>query len=260
MADETHNFLSLVKSSLVAHTDECAFRPYRDGSWGAVSFAEHHQHVAFAARHFQALLSEVGVRPGDVVGIWYHNSRMPGLVLIFITQGNWCPVRRHCSDHGVDRGGCGPTGPSQVSFLFFNIRTHIDQLFSVVFTPQIILTMLKKSGAKALVADRQFVADAGSSGVPVFTTLTSTDLEGAHGVYLGDIPKVQASDHAIIVHSSGTTSGMPKLIFQSHAWLQTLIKHKWGAVMNHPDHSTPTVTNTLGSLAHVGSFCGILFY
>jgi hypothetical protein len=115
--------------------------------------------------------------------------------------------------------------------------------------------MLGKSGAKALVIDAQFATDAASAGIPTFTTLTADDLKTAPQVYLGDLPRVQEKDNAVIVHSSGTTSGMPKLIFQSHIWAKTMIQDKW-PMADVPGYDTPLVSNSLGSLAHVGSFCG----
>jgi acyl-coenzyme A synthetase/AMP-(fatty) acid ligase len=132
----------------------------------------------------------------------------------------------------------------------------VPQLFSPIFPDQIVLSLLAKSGAKALVVDNQFAASADSSGVASFPPLSYEELSApkATGFTLSELPAVRLDDLSVIVHSSGSTSGMPKLIPQSHAWIRAIMELKW-PVAEPQGYSTQTVTNTLGSLAHVGSVC-----
>jgi acyl-CoA synthetase (AMP-forming)/AMP-acid ligase II len=149
----------------------------------------------------------------------------------------------------------------QVHFERSHTSSTIDyayQLFSSIFSPTTILGLLSQSKAKALVVDPEFRSDASPVNIPVFSTLDYTAFEQTPDVMLGELPKVLPTDPAVIVHSSGTTSGVPKLIVQSHQWVQSAIKDKWAGA-DPPGYSGQAVINSLGSLAHVGSFCGKFF-
>jgi hypothetical protein len=71
MSSLEQNFLSLLKHGLVTHGEAIAFRPYRDNSWGSVSYNEHHRHIAYAAVHWETTLEAAGLQKQDIVGVWY---------------------------------------------------------------------------------------------------------------------------------------------------------------------------------------------
>jgi hypothetical protein len=71
MATQSNNFLSEFKKSLIIYGDEVAFKPYRAGSWESVTFNDHHRHVTVAASYWKTKMAEIGLKQGDVVGMWF---------------------------------------------------------------------------------------------------------------------------------------------------------------------------------------------
>jgi acyl-coenzyme A synthetase/AMP-(fatty) acid ligase len=69
---------------------------------------------------------------------------------------------------------------------------------------------------------------------------------------LGNLPAVLDRDVAIIFHSSGTTSGVPKIIPHDHLWMKTVCDRQ---PLVRASGSDRLVMNIIGNLAHVGSLC-----
>lgn len=134
---------------------------------------------------------------------------------------------------------------------------YVPQLFSVVFTSyQVVWDLIAKSGASALVFDEVFTEIVVESPVSAVPSLTHAFLDSTASKDLIIAP-VSYQDTAMIVHSSGTTSGMPKLIPCTHGWLKSFIVNTFDHILhNSRPGNERDVINTLGSLAHVGSFSG----
>lgn len=119
----------------------------------------------------------------------------------------------------------------------------IPQLFSVVFANrEVVWDLLSHSGAKALGFDHTFLEAVADSPLKSMSTI--------------EVPEILWSDTAMIVHSSGTTSGMPKLIPATHGWLTAFVQIKYPFTIGQGSMEGENVISLLGSLAHVGSFCG----
>jgi hypothetical protein len=73
---------------------------------------------------------------------------------------------------------------------------------------------------------------------------------------LASLPPVDIRSTAFIIHSSGTTSGMPKLIPSSHLWVKNFAQLKYASCLEQGYFEGQSVSNSIGNLNHVGSLCG----
>jgi len=101
---------------------------------------------------------------------------------------------------------------------------YIPQMFGLRFhNPVVILELLQKAGARALVCDPS--AHAGLSGCPVLNY--SAIQVGKQDVVDVALPPLRtdhsASDLVFILHTSGSTSGRPKLVPCNRRWVDNVI-------------------------------------
>lgn len=68
---------------------------------------------------------------------------------------------------------------------------------------------------------------------------------------LPDVPKVRDDEVGMIFHTSGTTSGKPKPVPETHKWLRCQAQVQWPAI--YQGNCVQAVVNNLGSFANVGS-------
>ncbi|KAF9461626.1 acetyl-CoA synthetase-like protein [Collybia nuda] len=219
--DTSRNIVSIVSEALRRAPEFPAFRPKHDTElqWDLVSSKQAAKHIAVAADHWSKSLSN---EPGSVIGIWLTGKKY--------------------SD-GINTLGLISAG-------------YVPQLFSVVFSShEVVWDLLVKSEASALVFDDTFAEVVSKYQILALPALTFTALEATTVGELYVAP-VSYGDTAMIVHSSGTTSGMPKLIPCTHGWVKSFFVNTFGHLLrNSRGGSGPNAINTLGSLAHVGSFC-----
>jgi hypothetical protein len=124
-----------------------------------------------------------------------------------------------------------------------------------------VFDLLSRSGAKALVFDATFKEHITNSSVPTFPPIALTDIEtnlSSDDVspMLGSLPPVTERSPAFIIHSSGTTSGMPKLIPSNHLWVKNFIELKYASCLEQGSFTGQSICNSIGNLNHVGSLCG----
>lgn len=105
---------------------------------------------------------------------------------------------------------------------------YIPQLFSLRLpNPEVIYELLDKSQAKALVYSDTFQDVLNSCPVP--TLSTDLCLEGLDS--LQDLPEVSMDDTAFFFHTSGSTSGSPKLIPYTYRWLKSAVHKNYQCTM-----------------------------
>ncbi|KAJ7483260.1 putative amp-CoA ligase [Mycena latifolia] len=219
----TGHFISFLLPVLEERREEVVFKSRVENApnaWMVATFGDLARHVAYSAAHWQKTLFDVGLAQKDVVGVWLTGRKYEDVVNIM----------------GVSAAG------------------FVPQLFSVVFpNPDVIWDLLSSSGAKALIFDAQFSSQSASAPVPVFPAalFTAFDSESKTAI---SIASAAPTDNALIVHSSGTTSGSPRLIPLRHAWVFAMMDFKYPGALKQGNFDGPDVTNTIGSLAHVGSF------
>ena len=129
-----------------------------------------------------------------------------------------------------------------------------------------VLELLDKSGGKAFIMDpihSEKVLAAGVK-VPHFVPLEYNELSQLVSdattsgkldelVFAPAVP-VGRDDLAVLFHSSGTTGGSPKIIPNTYKMLEVVIKYKWPNAQVPLEKPVQGVVNTLGNMAHIGSF------
>jgi hypothetical protein len=113
---------------------------------------------------------------------------------------------------------------------------YIPQLFSIRLpNPTVVYELLHKAGASVLVYDPSFESIIGNCPLPIHRALSSENINFVDEPIL-DLPSIHDDDEtAFIFHTSGSTSGSPKLVQCSYRWLQTVINKSY--IISQP-HST----------------------
>lgn len=95
----------------------------------------------------------------------------------------------------------------------------IPQLFSLRLpNPTVIFELVARSNGKALLCDAEFSDTVTGGPIPSYTTFDVRDIDVSH-VFLPPLPKeIDGEDTLMILHTSGSTSGRPKLVPLSYAW------------------------------------------
>ncbi|EKM58135.1 uncharacterized protein PHACADRAFT_206972 [Phanerochaete carnosa HHB-10118-sp] len=228
--DTANHYLSLLLPALKRFRDKVIIRPFLGGTpprWGEVTFTQWDLQLATARLHWLKILAGLGLQQTDVVGLWLTGKQHTDLLNI----------------SSVSAAG------------------YVPQLFSPVFPPDMTRALLALSGARALIYDAHALLDVpASSSIPTVAALDADVLdalagEPKQGLEEADLPEVSGRQTAVIFHSSGTTCGMPKLIPTSHILMRVFMTHKFpDCLLDGPHDVSSNVFNSLGSLAHVGTF------
>ena len=103
---------------------------------------------------------------------------------------------------------------------------YIPQLFSLKLSnPTIVNELLHQAGAQALIYDASFESILNDFPLPIFRALESDSerLKPGTTVSLPDISESRDDDIAFIFHTSGSTSGSPKLVPMTYRWLSSVV-------------------------------------
>lgn len=102
----------------------------------------------------------------------------------------------------------------------------VPQLFSLRLpNPTVVFELLERAGAKALIHDASFATTLGDSPVPTHTAIDLQSMDAASEP-LPAMATISNPDQTIFVlHTSGSTSGSPKLVPCSARWLDSMV-HK----------------------------------
>jgi hypothetical protein len=126
---------------------------------------------------------------------------------------------------------------------------YIPQLFSLRLpSPEVIFELLKKANAKALIYDSSYEALVKDSPAPAHLAVNAKDIS-AIPEYLPDMKVPSIDDTAFVFHTSGSTSGSPKLVPWTFAWLGAHLE-KYTALGLSQGHDI--VGSWIGSMCHGG--------
>lgn len=103
---------------------------------------------------------------------------------------------------------------------------YIPQLFSLKLpNPEIIYELLQRANAKALIFEPTYTPDLSSCRIPIHsaTDVRGRDLSQSTVPPMTDLTTVKGTDTVVIFHTSGSTSGCPKLIPCSYSWLTNIL-------------------------------------
>ncbi|KAF8890319.1 acetyl-CoA synthetase-like protein [Mucidula mucida] len=212
-------------ASLESKPDAILLRPLISRSpclkWSTVSYRQFLDQVRISAAHWYQKLQTVGIQRHDTVGLWLTGHVYTDLVHLY----------------GVSLAG------------------FVPQVFSVSYlNVAVVKDLLEACAGKALLYDSAFTEAVVKIPVPSFEIPLLDDMAVPVSI-LPPIPAVDEHDTAMIFHTSGTTSGKPKPIPESHAFFHAQAKVQWtGPGSVHSIHKTSSTT--LGTEMLV-NYCGV---
>ncbi|OSX61183.1 hypothetical protein POSPLADRAFT_1058111 [Postia placenta MAD-698-R-SB12] len=189
-------------------------------SWTVISYSQFQSDVELFATYWSRTLAADGLAQRSVVGLW-----LGGLTYMDVLH-----------IYGIARAG------------------YVPQLFSLKLpNPDIIYELLHKANARALIYDAAYVPALSGCHVPVHAAVDvhGVDLRGARVPAMTDLGTVKRTDTIMMFHTSGSTSGSPKLIPCSYGWLDAIIT-KAGQVSKPISSNRQDVTVFIGSMCHIG--------
>lgn len=181
--------------------------------WQSITYQQFKQDVELFARHWSRVLRRDRVPQKSVVGVWYVN-------LQHVHRFRDLPSQRYritgftyldiLHIYGVSRAG------------------YIPQLFSIRLpNPDVVFELLRKSDAKALIHESTYASVLGASPVPTHLVIDYESLDVAEEP-LPQLPEVESpSEIAFLFHTSGSTSGSPKVVPWTYRWLDTTVQKSY---------------------------------
>lgn len=128
---------------------------------------------------------------------------------------------------------------------------YVPQLFSLRLpSPEVIFSLLQIANAKALIYDSSFQSVLGDSPVPTLLAINSDKVESANERLPDVLGEPNGDDIAFIFHTSGSTSGSPKLVPCSYRWLD-MVSRKAGQASRPNCSSGRDITVQMGSMCHI---------
>ncbi|KAG1755171.1 uncharacterized protein EDB91DRAFT_277575 [Suillus paluster] len=216
--------LTVLQHTASSYPDAPVFRvPRSDPSsgqvhdWLSISYSQFLDDVEFTARYWQQVLQSDGVPEYSVVGLWLSGMTYQDVLHIY----------------GLSRAG------------------YVPQLFSIRLpNPEVVLELLAKAGAKALIFDSQFQSLTASFPLPVHLAIEKRDMAS----FKYDLPPIRYTsnpDKAVFVfHTSGSTSGSPKLVPCNSGWLDAIVAK--AKVTSAPRNlRRQDVSVWMGSMCHI---------
>ena len=101
---------------------------------------------------------------------------------------------------------------------------YIPQLFSIRLpNPDVVYELLSKANARALLVDPSFETLLKCCPVPTHRAPTTIYDIDSHDAPLPSLPTLREGDTVFIFHTSGSTSGTPKLVPCSSSWLDSAV-------------------------------------
>ncbi|TFK73056.1 acetyl-CoA synthetase-like protein [Pluteus cervinus] len=182
----------------------------------SISYSQFAADVDTYARHWCRILRKDGVARGSVVGLWLGGFTTTDVLHIY----------------GLSRAG------------------YIPQLFSLRLpNPTVIYELLHRANAKALIFDHSYKHLVDQCPIPCHVAV-GVDAVDPRNEPLPPRPVITAKDTLFIFHTSGSTSGSPKLVPCGYQWLVSTVQ-KSHLICRPRDRSRQDVTAWMGSMCHI---------
>lgn len=132
---------------------------------------------------------------------------------------------------------------------------YIPQLFSLRLpNADVICELLARTGATALICDPSLRPALARCPVPVSTVFDHLRPAADPSSPLPSMYDFSPNDRAFIFHTSGSTSGSPKLVPCTYRWIDCAISK--GMEINKPFSAlSQDVSTWMGSMCHIGQTC-----
>ncbi|KAJ3823060.1 hypothetical protein F5880DRAFT_1482940 [Lentinula raphanica] len=221
--------LSVLESSAARFPSSPVFRtPLLDaqtnrlGGWTTISYRQFQEDVLRFATFWARELRRNKIPQRSVIGLWYVYNTIGGYTYVDVLHV-----------YGLSRAG------------------YIPQLFSLRLpNPEVVFELLVKADAKALIFDQTFAEIVQNCHVPIYPAAKVAEVDARSGP-VPDLPVVAESDIAFVFHTSGSTSGSPKLVPCNYRWLDSTVA-KSSQICTPRDAARQDVTTWMGSMCHIG--------
>ncbi|EKM76166.1 hypothetical protein AGABI1DRAFT_108925 [Agaricus bisporus var. burnettii JB137-S8] len=185
-------------------------------SWTTITYEEFYRDVETFAKYWTQILGSNNIPQRSIIGVWLSGFLYTDVLHIY----------------GLSRAG------------------YVPQLFSIRLpNPIVIYELMRRAGASALVHDPSFSNILGDS--PYFThaaeDVRRLDLQHLR---LRSLPDVTSEDLAFVFHTSGSTSGSPKLVRANYRWLSSALE-KSHHLCYPCSPQRQDVTVFMGSMCHI---------
>ncbi|KAG6820548.1 hypothetical protein H0H93_015433 [Arthromyces matolae] len=218
------HFVQHLLKGLDEYADRALFKDYDTTSplpsWRSITYAAFSRDLNALAFYLQQHLCESGVQQKDVVGLWISGDQYQDVVSLY----------------ALARAG------------------FVPQVFSRVMATQggsMINDLLKLRDGKALVYHGYYEEHIAKIDVKTLKIPDLASLDQKPG-QIANLPLVEENEVAIIFHTSGTTSGRPKPVPQTHRWLRYQWEVSWPRAWQGDGPKQKIFTN-IGSFANVAS-------
>ncbi|KAF9499759.1 acetyl-CoA synthetase-like protein [Pleurotus eryngii] len=215
--------LTVLETSASVYPSASAFKlPQLDESnniagWQSITYSQFQHDVERFARSWSHKLRSSGVPRRSIVGLWLGGMTYTDVLHIY----------------GLSRAG------------------YIPQMFSLRLpNPAVVCELLEKAGANALIYDATFASTLSEASVPIHVAMEYDEADPL-GEPLPERFDNRPEDLAFIFHTSGSTSGSPKLVPCSFRWLESAVKKSY-QVSKPINASKQDVTVWMGSMCHIG--------
>ncbi|KAF4443198.1 hypothetical protein F53441_11507 [Fusarium austroafricanum] len=163
--------------------------------YSEVCYSQFEKDIEATASYWVAAFSAVGIYEGSIIGVWLKGTSYDDLLHIW----------------GISRAG------------------YIPQLISLRMTdPSVTLELLSKAGAAALIHDPSLTTALQDTELPSFPAHGMRSICGSKGSkerMLGAVPNELSGDQVVMIfHTSGSTSGAPKLVPITARWMDCQIQ------------------------------------
>ncbi|KAJ7068744.1 hypothetical protein C8F01DRAFT_1119163 [Mycena amicta] len=219
--------LTILEDSVRRSPTSIAFkvpRPDASSTWRDITYQQFLLDVELAASHWARVFRRDRIPERSVIGLWIGGYDYKDVVNLY----------------GISRAG------------------FVPQLFSLRLpSADVILELLAKTGAKALIYEDLFESALRTWPLPIYPEATLELAVGGSHLDLPPLPVVEEHDIYAYFHTSGSTSGSPKLVPCSYKWLRSTLRKAsqictpkqigrldvvvWGVLMGHLQHNACTI-------------------
>ncbi|THH30086.1 hypothetical protein EUX98_g4130 [Antrodiella citrinella] len=186
--------------------------------WEDISYSQFLSDIEHFAKYWLRTLTTDGVQPRSVIGMW-----LGGMTYIDVLH-----------IYGMMRAG------------------YVPQMFSLRLpNPDVILELVARSNGKALVYDVSYTEAVAGCSLTSHQAIDARSVD-VSSVILPPLPtEVDGEDTLMILHTSGSTSGRPKLVPLSFAWWDHGLQKS--AQCTRPYNANRLDVNVwMGSMCHMG--------
>ncbi|KAJ2931928.1 hypothetical protein H1R20_g5158, partial [Candolleomyces eurysporus] len=185
--------------------------------WSTITYGQFERDVERYARHWARALRRKGIPRRSVIGLWLSGLTYVDCIHIY----------------GISRAG------------------YIPQMFSLRLpNPEVVYELLRKADARALVYDACFESVLSNCTLPVYQALQTSEIASVDEELERIAPIANENEVAFIFHTSGSTSGSPKLVPCSYRWLNTVVQ-KSNYISRPRNPGRQDVTVFIGSMSHI---------